>query len=411
MSSDPPVDDHLIPPYRVLDLTDESGVFCTKLLADYGADVVRIEAPSGDPLRAKGPFPNDEPHPEKSLSFLFYNTNKRSITLNLQTEDGQSLFRRLAEKADSVVESLPVGYLEGLGLDYDSLHEINPQLVMASITPFGQTGPWSKYKSSDLIAMAASGYMQITGEPDEPPLRQGNFQSAYPGAQYASVAILAALYYRDLKGGEGQYIDVSLHEALITYYTDAHPALAWQQMGQNVTRVGTTSTLVIPLGAYPCQGGWISAGIITPREWDTLAQWIYEVTGDAEILNEEYRGGNQDRAPHNDIITALFMDFASRFTSQELFHQGQERNLVFLPVNDVADLLLDPQLEASDFWSELDHPEVGPLKYPLGIFFSEEVSPGNAPAPRLGQANQDIYRDELGLTEQDLARLCANGDI
>ena len=348
MSSDPPVDDHLIPPYRVLDLTDESGVFCTKLLADYGADVVRIEAPSGDPLRAKGPFPNDEPHPEKSLSFLFYNTNKRSITLNLQTEDGQSLFRRLAEKADSVVESLPVGYLEGLGLDYDSLHEINPQLVMASITPFGQTGPWSKYKSSDLIAMAASGYMQITGEPDEPPLRQGNFQSAYPGAQYASVAILAALYYRDLKGGEGQYIDVSLHEALITYYTDAHPALAWQQMGQNVTRVGTTSTLVIPLGAYPCQGGWISAG----------------------------------------IITALFMDFASRFTSEELFHQGQERNLVFLPVNDVADLLLSPcykrvSLERAGSW-EVETIEARWSSPNLG------GAAGNAPAPRLGQANQDM---------------------
>ena len=411
MSSDTLADDHLVPPYRVLDLTDESGVFCTKLLADYGADVVRIEAPSGDPLRAKGPFPNDEPHSEKSLSFLFYNTNKRSITLNLETEEGQSLFRRLAEKADAVVESLPVGYLKGLGLDYESLHEINPQLVMTSITPFGQTGPWSKYKSSDLIAMAASGYMQITGEPDEPPVRQGNLQSVYPGAQYASVAILAALYYRDLKGGGGQYIDVSLHEALITYYTDAHPALAWKQLGQTVTRVGTTSTLVIPLGAYPCQEGWISAGIITPREWDTLAQWIYEVTGNAEILNEEYRGGNQDRAPHNDIITALFMDFTSRFTSEELFHQGQDRNLVFLPVNDVSDLLLDSQLEASDFWSELDHPEVGRLKYPLGIFFSEEVSPGNASAPRLGRDNGAIYQDELGLTEQDLGRLRANGDI
>ncbi len=248
-------DDALLPPYRVLDLTDGQGVFCTKLLADHGADVVKVEPLTGDQGRAKGPFANDDPQTESSLYFLFYNTNKRSITLNLETEEGQSLFRRLAEKADSVVESLPVGYLKGLGLDYDSLHEINPQLVMASITPFGQTGRWSKYKSSDLIAMAASGYMQITGEPDEPPVRQGNLQSVYPGAQYASVAILAALYYRDLQGGEGQYIDVSLHEALITYYTDAHPALAWQQMGQNVTRVGTTSNLVIPLGAYPCQDG------------------------------------------------------------------------------------------------------------------------------------------------------------
>ena len=111
-----------------------------------------------------------------------------------------------------------------------------------------------------------------------------------------------------MAAGRGQHIDVSLQEALITYYSDAHPALAWMQMQENVTRVGATSTLVIPLGAYPCADGWISAGIITPREWDTLAQWIYEVTGNPEVLNDAYRGGNQDRAPHNDIITALVID-------------------------------------------------------------------------------------------------------
>ena len=118
------------------------------------------------------------------------------------------------------------------------------------MTPFGQTGPWRDYKSNDLIALAASGFMQITGEPDGPPMRQGNDQSHFPGAQYAAASILAALYHRDFNGGEGQHIDVSLQEALITYYTDAHPALAWMLLGDNVTRVGATSTLVIPLGAH-----------------------------------------------------------------------------------------------------------------------------------------------------------------
>jgi crotonobetainyl-CoA:carnitine CoA-transferase CaiB-like acyl-CoA transferase len=403
--------DTLIPPYRVLDLTDEKGAFCAKLLADYGADVVKVEPPSGDRSRGKGPFPGDNPHLERSMSFLFFNTNKRSITLNLETETGRSIFRRLVKQADVVVESFPVGHLKTLGLDYESLREVNPQLVMASITPFGQTGEWKDYKASDLIAMAASGYMQITGEPDEPPLRLGNEQSVYPGAQYAAVAILAALYYRDVLSGMGQYIDVSMQEALITYYTDAHPALAWRQLKQNVTRVGTNSTLVVPLGAYPCQDGWIAAGVITPREWDTLAQWIYEITGNEEILNEAYRGGNQDRAPHIDIITALFMDFTSRFTAEELFHEGQKRNLVFIPVNDVSALLQDPQLEASDFWAELEHPEVGPLKYPLGIFYSEEVSPGKVAAPQLGQDNQAIYCDELGFTKEELVALRAAGVI
>ena len=406
-----PPEDSLFSPYRVLDLTDEKGVFCTKLLADYGADVIKVEPPGGDRGRARGPFPNDVPHAEGSAYFLFYNTNKRSITLDLETHFGRSLFKQLAAKADVVVESLSVGYLKALGLDYESLREANPGLVMASISPFGQTGPWSNFKSSDLIAMAASGYMQITGDPDHPPVRQGNEQSHFPGAQYAAVAILAALYYRDMLGGEGQYIDVSLQEALITYYTDAHPALAWLQLGENVTRVGTNSTLVIPLGAYPCQDGWISAGVITPREWDTLAGWIHEVTGDDEILSEQYRGGNQERAQHNDVITAMFIDFTTRFTAEELFHEGQKRNLVFLPVNEVSDLLEDPQLEASHLWSELDHPQVGRLKYPLGVFDSEEVSSSRTAAPTLGQDNRAIYCGELGLSGEELAALRADGVV
>lgn len=411
MESQRPPSVALLPPYRVLDLAGPAAVFCTKLLADYGADVVRVESPLGDYGRARGPFPNDEPNAERSLYFLFYNTNKRSITLNLETVTGRSIFKRLAARADVVVESFPVGYLKGLGLDYESLRQDNPGLVMASVSPFGQTGPWRDFKSSDLIAMAASGYMQITGEPDGPPVRQGNEQSHFPGAQYAAVAILAALYYRDLLGGTGQYIDVSLQESLITYYTDAHPALAWTQLGENVTRVGTNSTLVVPLGAYPCRDGWISAGIITPREWDTLAEWIYQVTGNSEILNEQYRGGNQERAPHIDVITAMFIDFTSRFGAEELFHEGQKRNLVFIPVNDVADLLGDPQLAASHFWTELDHPEVGRAKYPLGVFDSQEVSPAGASAPRLGQDNQAIYCGELGLNTEELVLLRAGGVI
>ena len=296
MDHGPPTNDSFLPTYRVLDLADETGVFCTKLLADYGADVIKVEPPTGDSARSRGPFLNDEPNDESSLYFLFYNTNKRSITLNLETSTGRSLFRRLVESADVLVETFPVGYLEAMDLGYPSLKLLNPGLVMASITPFGGTGPWKDYLSSDLVSMAAWGYMQITGDPDEPPLRLGNEHSHFPASQYAATAILAGLYHRDAVSGVGQHIDVSLQESLITYYTDAHPALAWLQLGENVTRVGTTSTLVIPLGAYPCQDGWISVGIITPREWDTLAQWVHEVTGNDEILGEQYKGGNQERA-------------------------------------------------------------------------------------------------------------------
>ena len=410
MPLQPPQEGRLLPPYRVLDLSGPEAVFCGKLLADYGADVVKVEPLTGDPGRGNGPFAGDQVHPERSLYFLFYNTNKRSVTLDLESPRGQDLFKQLVAKADVVLESHPVGYLASLGLDYDALRKINPGLVMASVTPFGQTGPWKDYKSSDLIALASSGFMQITGDPDGPPLRQGNEQSHFPGAQYAATSILAALYYRDMAGGDGQYIDVSLQEALITYYTDAHPALAWMQMEQNVTRVGHTSMLAVPLGAYPSQDGWISAGIITSREWDALAEWIYEVTGNEDVLNEAYKGGSQDRGPHNDVITALVIDFTTRFTSEYLFHEGQRRNLVFIPVNTVSDLLADPQLEAGNFWFDLDHAETGRLKYPLGVYDSEEVSPGTNPAPRLGQDNEAIY-GEIGFTPNTLASLTIAGII
>ena len=406
-----PEEGRLLPPYRVLDLSGPEAVFCGKLLADYGADVVRVEPPGGHSSRLRAPFADDQPGAERSLYFLFYNTNKRSITLDLESERGRDLFRRLVTRSDVVLESFPVGLMDSIGLGYEALKEINPGIVVASVTPFGQTGPWKDYKSSDLIALAASGFMQITGEPDGPPMRQGNEQSHYPGAQFAAASILAALYHRDFGGGEGQHIDVSLQEALITYYTDAHPALAWEMLGENVTRVGATSTLVIPLGAYPSSDGWVSAGIITPREWDTLAEWIYEVTGNEEVLNDAYRGGNQDRAPFNDIITALVIDFTTRYTSEFLFHEGQRRNLVFIPVNTVSDLLADPQLEASNFWFGLDHPETGILQYPIGVFDSEEVSPATRAAPMMGQDNEAIYGGELGLSADDLAALESEGVI
>ena len=405
-----PAEGVLLPPYRVLDLTGPEGVFCSKLLADYGAEVIKVEPPTGDPTRQRPPFIADEPGVERSSYFLFYNTNKKSVTVDLETTAGRDVFQKLVASADVLIESFPVGYMQSLGLDFDSLKTNNSGLIMASITPFGQTGPWKDYKSSDLISLASSGFMQITGDPDGPPLRQGNEQSHFPGSQHAATAIMGALFYRDMQDGQGQYIDVSMQEAMITYYTDAHPALAWMQRGENVTRVGTNSTLVIPLGAYPSRDGWISAGIITPREWENLSSWMFDVTGNEEILNEEYKGGNQDRAPYNDIITALVIDFTTRFTSEELFHQGQERNLVFIPVNTVSDLLTDPQLDASNFWFDLDHSEVGILKYPLGVFDSEEVSPVTKPAPRLGQDNAAIF-GELGLGASEQAALRSKGVI
>ena len=158
MSFQAPADGVLLPPYRVLDLTGPEGVFCGKLLADYGADVIKIEPPDGDPTRQKPPFIGDQPGPERSAYFLFYNTNKRSVTLDLESPQGLDLFKKMAASADVLIESFPVGYMKTLGLDFDILKTDNPGLVMASITPFGQTGPWKDFLSTDLISAAVSGF-------------------------------------------------------------------------------------------------------------------------------------------------------------------------------------------------------------------------------------------------------------
>lgn len=402
----------ILAPYRILDFTDdEKGIFCTKLLADLGADVIKVEPPEGGRDRRRLPFFKGEVHPEKSLYFLYYNTSKRSITLNIEHEDGRAILRELVKRADALVETFPVGYMKGLGLDYETLSALNDKLVMASITPFGQTGPYRQYKSSDLIAMAMSGYAYITGDPEGTPVRPGDEQSHFAPSQYAATAILAALYYRDFNLGKGQYIDVSMQEAIIPFYLDQHPAQCWLLTGQSPTRSGLGSTLAVPLGAFPCKDGWVALGTVTAKEWDELAKWIHEVTGDEEILAERLRGPVQARANSIDEVSSRVMNFTSRLTMAELVSEGQKRNLAVLAVQTMSALLGDAQLAAGDFWVELDHPVVGKLKYPRGPFEKGDVPPPRWAAPLLGQDNAQIYCNELGFSVPELEALRSGGVI
>lgn len=404
----------LLEGYRVLDLTDERGIYCTKLLADLGADVILVEPPSGHKGRHRGPYFHDEVHPEKSLYFLYFNTDKHSITLNLEHPDGQDLFKKLVKKADVVVESFQPGYLKKLGLDYKALSKINPKLVMASVTLFGQTGPYKNYKGSDLVAMAMGGYMQITGNPDHPPLRLGNEHAHYPGSQYMAVGITGALYYRDFVSGKGQHIDVSQVEATIPYHIEQHQAMMWHFTGQNPVRQGLNSQVGVPLGAFPAKDGWIGVLTVAAQEWDNLAKWVFEVTGEKAILDESLKGVvGTGRRQRYEEVNAYITAFTTQVNRDELFHDGQQKRGVPLhPVNAVEDLLNDPHLKASDFWMELDHPVVGKLKYPKrGPFDGEDVPALRKAAPLLGEHNEEIYCGELGLTKKDLALLCSAGII
>ena len=400
-----------LPPYRVLDLADEKGAYCGKLLGDLGAEVIKVEPPCGDKTRSRGPFFKNEAHPEKSLFFLYFNTSKGSITLNLEDSAGQEIFRKLVKTADVVVESFPVGYLASLGLDYPKLKKINPKLVMTSITPYGQKGPLSDYLAEDINIMAMSGYMQLVGEPDQAPLVLGGEQSFYPGSQYAAVGTVAALYYRDAVSGKGQYVDVPMQEAMISYWQEQTPVPMWQKTRENNTRVGAMDAMVTPCGLYPCKDGWISLCVVTPQEWDALAKWIHEVTGNDEVLKDEYKGGLIERMPVRDMVNVMVMEFTDKLTGREIFLEGQKRKLVVMPVNDVPSLVNDAQLNSRDFWVELDHPVVGKLKYPKGALYSDAIGAPTRAAPLLGEDNERIYCGELRYSKEDLAVLRTAGVV
>lgn len=403
--------DGFLPKYRVLDLADEKGAYCGKLLGDLGAEVIKVEPPCGDKMRFRGPFFKNEVHLEKSLFFLYFNTSKGSITLNIEDPAGQEIFKKLVATADVVIESFPVGYLADLKLDYRRLKKINPRLVMTSITPYGQKGPLSTYKAEDINIFAMSGYMQLVGEPDQAPLVLGGEQTFYPGSQYGAVGTMAALFYRDNVSGKGQYIDVSMQEAMISYWQEQTPVVMWQKTKENVTRVGVMDAMVTPCGLYPCKDGWISLCVVTPQEWDALAQWIYEVTGNPEVLKDEYKGGLISRMPVRDMVNVLVMEFTDKLTGREIFLEGQKRKIVVMPVNDVPTLLNDVQLNARNFWVELDHPVVGKLKYPKGPLYSEAIAAPKKAAPLLGEDNERIYCGELKYSKEDLAVLRTAGVI
>src|SRR3989338_8929356 len=247
----------MLNPYRVLDLTDEKGLMCGKLLGDLGADVIKVERPGGDLTRRLGPFYHDEPDPEKSLFWFALNTSKRGITLNIETAEGQDIFKKLVKNADFVIESFPPGYLDKLGLGYSALEMINPGVILVSITPFGQTGPYKDWKGSDIVAWAMGGDMAPWGDADRPPLHFGPHSPAsLPAGADGALGALTALYQRHITG-EGQQLDVSIQEAVIhciehiTSNWDFRQAFAIRGESRN-PGAGHFTRLI-----WPCKDGYV----------------------------------------------------------------------------------------------------------------------------------------------------------
>jgi crotonobetainyl-CoA:carnitine CoA-transferase CaiB-like acyl-CoA transferase len=342
---------------------------------------------------------------------MFFNTNKGTITLDRDHKDGQELFRRLVKKADAVVESMPVGYLASLGLDFQSLSQVNPSLVMTSITPFGQTGSFKDYKATDIVNMAMGGSMQVCGEPDSTPLRCGGDQSCNIGGQVAALGTITALYSRSIIG-KGQHVDVSIQESVLTYTHELLLPQSWVIRKTNAVRAGARLKNTFPYGIFPCKDGHVVVCTVQPPEWDRLTAWIHEVTGCTEILNDMFKGTVFDRGPYTDVLTVYLLDFTQRLTKEELFLQGQKRRIAIMPVQTIEDVMTCPQLNGWGFFKDVDHPVTGELKYMgnPGRFGEGGLEAWKA-APLVGEDNETIYCSELGLTKDDLAVLRSNGVI
>ncbi len=388
--------------YRILDLTDSNGAYCTKLFADLGADVIKIERPEGDLGRTIPPFVNDIPHSEKSLYFLHRNAGKRGITLNLETSDGRDIFRKLVKTADVLVENFPPDYMASLGLDYSALREIKPSLIMASITEFGHSGPYKNRKGSNLVDFAMSGVMITSGYPGkEPCLCPGS--PAYDAASlHANIAILSALWMRGTKE-QGQYIDVSVHEtSRLGLYPWIVPnySYALNPGGPPPTTETRMGASVYPV--YPCKDGLIRVIALTPRQWDALVR----VLGNPEVLQSPDWRSFMYRIGNAEDLYALMLELTQKYTMIELFEAGKREGVPIAPILNVEDFYKSPHTKARGYFVEVDHPVAGKADYPGPPYkWSRTPAEIQHPAPCLGEHNEEIYCGELGFSKEELAAL------
>ena len=418
----------LLTPYRVLDLTDEKGFLCGKILADMGADVIKIERPGGDPGRRLGPYYHDQPEAEKSLYWAAYNTNKRGITLDIETATGRALFKRLAEGADIVIESFEPGYMDRLGLGYPELEKLNGGLILVSITPFGQAGPYvdEGYRSSDLVLWAMSGFMFPNGDPDRAP-NQLTFPQAYlHGGAEAAVAALTALYAR-AGTGEGQLVDVSILESLHTSTQLMLPT--WDMYGDVIPRGSAKRGIRRPDGSvihiqstYECADGLflvtIGGGSLKSFALSSaaLVDWIDEegMAGDLKGYDwSQFNYQSLTQAELDHMQQDIIGPFIKKHTKAELYEGCIARKILGCPYQDSRDVAESPQLAARDFFVRVEHPELNDTLTYCGPFIQLSETPLNAwrRAPLIGEHNVAVYEEELGLSGEQLSSLRRAGVI
>ena len=385
---------------RILDLADEKASFCSKLLADMGAYVIKVERPGGDSSRKIGPFLGNSPHPERSLFFYYNNTNKLGITLNLEHPMGRGIFIRLIKRTDIIIETFAPGYLKNLELNFEILKEANPKLILVSVTGFGQNGPRNKYKSCDLVASAFGGQMYVSGSPLTPPLKPFGEQSYYSASLFAAISVLLALRKR-VHNGKGEQIDISLQESVVSTLDHVMVRYFYEKV---VTKRQGSLYWNNSYCILSCRNGYI---LLTPfQKWETLIEWM-DSEGMAEDLKDDQYREEEYRLRHLSHIIDVLQRWTKTHTVNELFELGQLMRFTWAPVQSLKEVFDCPQLKAREFFIHTEHPEMnlsfaypGP-PYKFSCFSLDRWNR----APLIGEDNVQIYEKELGLSEEELKRL------
>jgi len=396
---------------RIIELAhDLAGAFCAKLLADQGADTIKIEPPGrGDPARYEPPFLEGVPHPDQGSLFLAFNTNKRGITLNLETRTGQELLLRLARDVDVVIESFPPGYLDSLGLGYQTLQEVNPRLILTSVTPFGQTGPYRHYLSSDLVAQAMGGTLIGFGDADKEPMAMPQNQAAITGGRNAAIATMAALLYQGTTG-EGQHIDVSIMEAVVQ--TPPGHIHQYSFTGNNVARgAAGGQRSVMDSMHLETQDGYVTLTTAGTGGADAMDAWA-DFLELPELKDPRFKS-RPGRTRYWQELRELVLSKLRSWKSHEFFKQAMDRRFVVGVVQSPTEVVNCVHLAERGSFMELDHSDLGLLKYAGAGFLADEENPvaGSRPAPRLGEHNREVYSGLLKLSLEELKQLAAAGVI
>jgi crotonobetainyl-CoA:carnitine CoA-transferase CaiB-like acyl-CoA transferase len=384
---------------RVLEIGDGvSAAYATKLLADLGADVVKIEPPGrGDETRRRGPFPGDVPHPEKSGLFLYLNANKRGVTLDLTAPRGREALERLVARTDLLVHAVHPTAMAAHGLDWQRLAALHPPLVMTSIAPFGLTGPHATWRAPDVVAWSAGGVAALNGEPsrpDLPPLKAYGDQAGFQAGLNAAIGSLGALFAR-LATGRGEHVEVSTQESLAAILELTFEF--WPYCGLVASRLGAKP--IQPLCFMECRDGWIFICCVEEHQW----QRFVEIMGNPEWAQMDLFANRIARGANFDALRIFLQEWCREQSVDDLYEAAQQRRVPFAPVSTMGSLLASPHLEARGFFATLDHPVAGRLTVP-GAPYRLGATPWTlrTPAPCLGQHTAEVLA-EVGLDAKQLA--------